>query len=207
MNLKIRSLQKLMYELQKWPGIGPKSAAKLVCHIIKKKEQDIPPLVSALNEAASNVANCKQCFGWSENSPICSICKDASRNSTLLCVVENPFDIFRIEDSGVFKGFYHVLHGMISPLHNRAPEDLTIEALVKKIEKSSAEKGPIKEVLLALDTHLEGDTTSLYLLKKLKPLQVKISRLAEGIPLGSHLDFVDERTLSRAIVNRTEMEV
>lgn len=200
MSFSIRTLQKLLYEIQKWPGIGPRSAQKLIVHLLKRKEQDIPLLVEALENIRTGIKKCPKCFGWMEEVQLCSICQDSSRDESSLCVVENPFDIFRIERSHVFRGYYHVLNGLISPLNNVAPEDLTIHSLIEKIELRT-----VKELILALDTNLEGDTTSLYLVNKLKPLQVKISKLAEGVPLGSPLDFIDDQTLSRAIENRVEV--
>lgn len=202
MSFPIQCLQKLLYEIQKWPGMGPRSAQKLIIHLLKSKDSDIPLLVNALNNVTASIKQCRQCLGWTESPPLCSICHNSSRDAFSLCVVENPFDIFRIENSNVFKGYYHVLHGMISPLRNISPEDLTINALIKRINSQ-----PIKEVILALDTHLEGDTTALFLLKTLRTFRIKISKLASGIPSGSHLDFVDDHTLSQAIENRTELEI
>ena len=200
MSFSICSLQKLLYEIQKWPGIGPRSAQKLIVHLLKRKEQDIPLLIQALENIMTGIRKCPRCFGWMEGSNFCSICQNTSRDQTSLCVVENPFDIFRIERSQVFHGYYHVLHGLISPLNNVAPEDLTIHSLIEKIDQNS-----IKELILALDTNLEGDTTSLYLINTLKPLHIKISKLASGIPLGSPLDFIDDQTLTQAIENRIEV--
>ena len=200
MSFSIRSLQKLLYEIQKWPGIGPRSAQKLVVHLLKRKEQDIPLLIQALENIMTGIKKCPRCFGWMEEDHLCSICQNTSRDQNSICVVENPFDIFRIERSQVFHGYYHVLHGLVSPLNNVTPEDLTIHALIEKIDQQ-----PIKELILALDTNLEGDTTSLYLVNKLKPLHIKISKLASGIPLGSPLDFIDDQTLTQAIENRIEI--
>ena len=200
MSFSIRTLQKLLYEIQKWPGIGPRSAQKLIIHLLKRKDKDIPLLIQALENIRTGIKKCPRCFGWMEEDLLCSICQNLSRDSNSLCVVENPFDIFRIERSQVFHGYYHVLNGLISPLHNVAPEDLTIHSLIEKIEQKT-----VKELILALDTNLEGDTTSLYLANKLKPLHIKISKLALGIPLGSPLDFIDDQTLSRAIENRIEV--
>ncbi len=200
MSFSIRSLQKLLYEIQKWPGIGPRSAQKLIIHLLKRKEQDVPLLIQALENILTDIKRCPRCFGWMEGTHLCSICQNTSRDQSSLCVVENPFDIFRIERSQVFHGYYHVLHGFVSPLNNVTPEDLTIHALMEKIDQN-----PIKELILALDTNLEGDTTSLYLVNKLKPLQIKISKLASGIPLGSPLDFIDDQTLTQAIENRIEV--
>lgn len=200
MSFSIRSLQKLLYEIQKWPGIGPRSAQKLIVHLLKRKEQDIPLLIQALENIMTGIKKCPKCFGWMEGEQFCSICQDASRDQSSLCIVENPFDIFRIERSQVFHGYYHVLHGLISPLNNVTPEDLTIQVLMERIDQCS-----VKELILALDTNLEGDTTSLYLVSKLKPLHIKISKLASGIPLGSPLDFIDDQTLTQAIENRIEI--
>lgn len=196
----IRCLQKLLYEIQKWPGMGPKSAQKLIVHLLKNKNSDIPALIEALKEVIQDIQQCSQCFGWTEKENICDICQNTHRDSSSLCIIENPFDILRIENSRVFEGYYHVLHGLISPMHQVSPENLTIHPLLKKMENSN-----IKEVILALDTHLEGDTTALYLVKILKPFNVKISKPASGIPLGSHLDFIDDRTLIQALENREEI--
>ena len=200
MSFSIRCLQQLLYEIQKWPGFGPRSAQKLVIHLLKNKDSSIPSLIKSLQMTVENIKQCSQCFGWTENKETCLICEDTSRDRSSLCVLENPFDIFRIENSNVFKGYYHVLHGLISPIQNVSPEDLTITALLNNIKMHS-----VKEVILALDTHLEGDTTAMYLVKTLQSFNVRISRLAMGIPLGSHLDFIDDRTLSQALENRIEM--
>ena len=200
MSFPIRCLQNLLYELQKWPGVGPRSAQKLIIHLLKKKDSDIPLLVSALENIMQNIKQCPQCFGWTEENRLCHLCTDTSRNKSQICVVESPFDIFRIENSRMFQGYYHVLHGLISPLNNTAPEDLTISSLIQKTSSSE-----VKELILALDANLEGDTTLLYLVKKLKPLGMKISKLALGIPLGSPIEFVDDRTLSQAFENRVEV--
>lgn len=199
--MSIRCLQKLLYEIQKWPGVGPKSAQKLAAHLLKNKNSDIPALITALQTVLQSIRQCSQCFGWMEGQENkCCICQNLSRDSSILCVVENPFDILRIENSHIFQGYYHVLYGLISPINNTAPEDLTVNNLIKKVESQN-----IQEIILALDTHLEGDTTALYLAKHLKPFGVKISRPAEGIPLGSHIDFIDDQTLSQAIENRKEI--
>lgn len=196
----IRCLQQLLYEMQKWPGVGPRSAQKLIVHLLKNRNLDIQPLIKALEKISTQIYECKQCFGWTESTDLCSLCENKSRDSTSICIVENPFDVFRIESSRVFSGYYHVLHGMVSPLNGVSPEDLTIYALIKRISKN-----PIKELIIALDTNIEGDTTCLYLVKKLKSFNIKISKLALGIPQGSHLDFVDDQTLSQAIENRVEV--
>ena len=200
MSSSIKCLNQLIYELQKWPGIGPRTAQKLTFHLLKKKNSDIPLLIKSLKKIMKNIQVCPKCFGWTECETFCFICKNNSRDKTTLCIVENPFDIFRIEKSNTFQGYYHVLHGLISPLNNIGPQDLTIKSLEEKAEKSE-----IKEMILALDTHLEGDTTALYLVKKFKHFPIKISKPASGIPLGSPLDFIDDQTLSQALENRVEI--
>ena len=200
MSFSIRCLQQLLYEIQKWPGVGPRSAQKLILHLLKKKEKDLPALIEALKKIINNIQLCSGCFGWTENSTLCKICEDSSRDHKAICIVENPFDIFRIENSNTFHGYYHVLHGLISPLNNVHPENLRINSLIEKIHNKD-----FKEVILTLDTSLEGDTTSLYLANKLKRFDVKISKLALGIPMGSPLDFVDDQTLWQAMENRIEV--
>ena len=143
------------------------------------------------------IRRCERCFNITQEQKICSICADSSRNSELLCVVEQPFDVFRIEQCEIFKGYYHVLHGVISPLNHIYPEDITLKDLKTRIHT----KG-VKELILAIDSDLEGDTTALYIIQNFKNSNLKISRLAQGIPLGSDLAFIDDKTLGQAIENR-----
>ena len=193
----LNSLQSLLFELEKLPGLGPKSAQRLVQHLLKVSSEDIKKLSHSLKEMKSKIKKCNQCFHLTQDKDLCSFCEDISRASDVLCVVEQPFDVFRIEQSGVFKGCYHVLHGVLSPLNHVHPKDLTLKELKERIERQS-----IKELILAIDSDLEGDTTALYIMQNLRTAHLKISRLAQGIPFGSDLSFVDDKTLCRAIENR-----
>ena len=191
------SLQSLIFELQKLPGVGPRNAQRLAQHLLKTKDQDIKQLSRSLLDL-SKIKKCVQCFNLTQEREFCPICEDTSRNSDLLCVVEQAFDVFRIENCGNFKGYYHVLHGAISPLNHVHPKDLTLKELQIRIKT----KG-VKELILAIDSDLEGDTTALYIMQNFKSLDLKISRLAQGIPFGSDLAFIDDKTLSQAIENRS----
>ena len=194
----VPSLQALLFELQKLPGVGPRSAQRLAQHILKTNEKDIFALCRSLNNLKTKVVKCIKCFNFTEDNSLCSICEDSQRDRHLLCVVEQPFDVLKVENCGVYKGFYHVLHGAISPLHRIHPEDLTLGALENRLKKES-----IKELILAMDSDLEGDTTALYISKMIENESIILSRLAQGIPFGGDLDFVDDRTLSQALENRS----
>jgi len=194
----IPSLQALLFELQKLPGIGPRSAQRLAQYLLKSKEQDIKVLSKALVNLKTKIKKCKECFNFTEEHDLCSICQNPHRNSKILCVVEQAFDVLRVENCGIFKGRYHVLHGSISPLNHMHPKNLTLLELEARIQQSS-----IEELILAIDSDLEGDTTALYIVKKLHKHSIKISRLASGIPFGSDLEYVDDKTLIQAIENRS----
>ncbi len=195
----VPSLDRLIHELKKWPSVGPRSANRWAGWLLKTSLSDIQKLRQALQDIKTCIKKCSQCFTFTEEKDICPLCT-SQRKEDVVCVVEEPFDIAQIEASGKFNGKYHVLHGTLSPLHGINPSDLTIEALLKKIQS----KG-IKEVILALDADMEGDITALYLSKLLKGQNVKISRLAHGIPFGGDIDYIDEQTLGRALENRVEL--
>lgn len=192
------SLQSLLFELQKLPGVGPRSAQRLAQYLLKATDHDIKQLSRSLLDLKSKIKKCKECFNFTQEKDICAFCEDKSRDSNVLCVVEQPFDVFRIENCGIFKGYYHVLHGAISPLNHVHPKDLTLKELQNRIHTKE-----IKELILAIDSDLEGDTTALYIMQNFKSVDLKISRLAQGIPFGSDLAFVDDKTLSQAIENRS----
>ena len=153
----------------------------------------------ALKEVKLLIRECSTCYTYTENEDECYYCKDAQRANDMFCVVEDPADIQQLESSGMFKGRYHVLHGTISPLDGVRPEDLRIRQLVQRIKDNEV---PVKEVIIALDANLEGDTTALYLVKSLKEFNIKVSRIAHGVPIGGHIDYVDHRTLGKALENR-----
>jgi recombination protein RecR len=207
---KIGSLEKLIHELNRLPGVGPKTAQRLAYHILRTPDLS-DHLQEALKSVQEHVHLCPQCFSYTDEPDLCRYCSDTNRRDDLLCVVEEPSDILRIESSGVFRGRYHVLHGAISPLDNIGPQDLKIRELMDRIDAGLSHDGApaaapkINEIILALDPDLEGDTTVLYLVKALAPKQVKITRIASGVPLGSDIDYVDDRTLGRALENRVEL--
>lgn len=198
--LRIGALERLVHQLNRLPGIGPKTAQRLAYQILRE-----PDLSTGLQEALiavrESVHLCSKCFSYTDEPTVCRYCADHSRRDDLLCIVEEPSDIVRVESSGAFRGRYHVLHGAISPLDNVGPDDLKIRELLERIE--APEK--ITEVILALDPDLEGDTTVLYLAKVLSARGLKVTRIASGVPLGSDIDYVDDRTLGRALENRVEL--
>lgn len=203
--LHIPALEKLVHELSRLPGVGPKTAQRLAFYILKSKESYPEKLSDALMRVQTEVHSCPECFNYTDRD-LCKFCEDPHRGNDSICLVEEPSDIFRIESSGAFRGRYHVLHGVISPLEGITAKDLKIQELVAKIEKGLSDDGPtIKEVILALDADLEGDTTALYLAKILQGKGVKLSRIAHGIPIGSDIDFIDDRTMGRALENRIEL--
>jgi recombination protein RecR len=205
--LRIGALERLVHQLNRLPGIGPKTAQRLAYQILRE-----PDLSTGLQEALiavrETVHQCTVCFSYTDEPLICRYCADHSRRADVLCVVEEPSDIVRIESSGAFRGRYHVLHGAISPLDNIGPDDLKIRELLERIEASRATGHAtpgISEIILALDPDLEGDTTVLYLAKVLSERGLKVTRIASGVPLGSDIDYVDDRTLGRALENRVEL--
>ena len=202
--LQIPALEKLVHELNRLPGIGPKTAQRLAFFILRSKDFYPDKLSDALMRVKAEVHLCPECFSYTDRE-ICKFCDDLSRQTESLCVVEEPSDISRIESSGAFRGKYHVLHGVISPLDGISAKNLKIQELLNRIDKGAEENHPITEVILALDADLEGDTTALYLAKALQGKHIKISRIAHGIPIGSDIDFIDDRTMGRALENRVQL--
>ena len=203
--LKIPALEKLVHELSRLPGIGPKTAQRLAYFILRSPNEYSVRLAEALAMVRQDVHVCPECFNYTDVE-ICVYCKDPHRQDDAICVVEEPADIMRIESSGAFRGRYHVLHGVLSPLEGIGPHDLKIQELIKRINAGrNGERALIKEVILALDADLEGDTTTLYLTKMLHEKGVKISRIAHGVPIGGDIDYIDDRTMGRALDNRVEL--
>lgn len=196
----VPSLDILVSELSKLPGIGPKTAQRLAYHILRAEPSYNDALRMALAHVQTAVHECPRCFSFTENIGDCHYCSDPRREQKVLCVVEDPADISRIDSSGVFRGRYHVLHGAIAPLQGILPKDIRIEPLLRRIQDEG-----ITEVILALDADLEGDTTVLYIAKQLTGQPVRVSRLAHGIPIGGDIDYIDHRTLGRALENRVEL--
>ncbi len=202
---KIPSLNQLIHELSRLPGIGPKTAQRLAYFILRAPNEYVQGVRDALKAVKERIHDCPICFSFTEEEDMCHVCKDPMRAGDSLCVVEDPADIERIESSGVFRGRYHVLHGAISPLDGISPQDLKIQALLDRLEPGPDGEQVITEVILALDADLEGDTTVLYLAKILKDMNIKTSRIAHGVPIGGDIDYIDYRTLGRAIENRVQV--
>jgi recombination protein RecR len=190
----------LISALSKLPGIGPRSAERIALHLVQAEAGAVKKLAESLLDARERVQFCEVCGALTEKSP-CSICADPRRDASLVCIVERPVDIISIEKSGTFRGHYHVLGGKISPLNGVEPEDLRISELEKRLAQ-----GPIKEIVMALGTDVEGDATGYYLAKRLARPGLKITRIAHGLPAGSGLEFADELTLSRALEGRRELD-
>lgn len=203
--LNIPALEKLVHELSRLPGIGPKTAQRLAYYILKSKDNYVERLSEALLRVRAEVHTCLKCFNYTDTE-ICKFCRDPHRSDDSICVVEEPSDIMKIESSGAFRGRYHVLHGVISPLEGVGAQDLKIKELIARVDAGLNDHGPrIREIILALDADLEGDTTILYLAKLLQGKGVRLSRLAHGVPIGSDIDFIDDRTMGQALENRVEL--
>ncbi len=194
------TLQRAIDELSKLPSIGRKSAQRLALHLLRADVKDVKTLSEVLIALKENTRSCKICFNISEDE-ICDICKSEKRDKSLVCVVEEFSDVIAIERTNEYSGLYHVLGGVLSPLSGRDAESLNIKELIARIKNSN-----IKEVILALNPDTEGETTSLYIAKLLKPFDVKVSRLARGLPIGGDLEFVDEATIGRAVLSRITID-
>ena len=195
-----RLLENAVNEFAKLPGIGRKSALRLVLHLLKQDVQDVEIFGNSLIQLRSEIKHCRICHNISDTD-VCSICANPTRNPSLICVVENIKDVMSIENTNQFNGFYHVLGGIISPMDGIGPSDLEIESLVSRVNEGVAE-----EIILALSTTMEGDTTNFFIFKKLKNTNIKISTLARGVSIGDELEYTDEVTLGRSIVNRMSFE-
>ena len=186
-------------EIARLPGIGKKTALRLVLHLLKEKDTVTYALTEALNDLRSKIKYCQECQNISDEDT-CQICSSPRRDRNLLCIVEDTRDVLAIENTAQYNGLYHVLGGVISPLEGVGPDELNIESLIKRLNKPGSE---VKEVIFALSATMEGDTTAFYLTKKLKDLNLKISTIARGVPIGGELEYADEITLGRSILSRT----
>ncbi|MEW6698675.1 MAG: recombination mediator RecR [Bacillota bacterium] len=189
---------RLVDEFAKLPGIGPKTAQRLAFHILNAPPESAQSLAQALIEVRQSIKRCSRCCNLTDEDP-CAICRDTTRNARLLCVVEEPRDVVAMEKARGYRGLYHVLHGAISPMEGIGPDDLTIKELLKSLQSNAAE-----EVILAANSDVEGETTALYLARLLKPLGIKVTRIAHGIPVGSDLEYADAMTLNKALEGRGE---
>lgn len=195
-----KALEAAVNELASLPGIGKKTALRLTLHLLRQEKEDIESFGSAFHQLANEIQYCKICQNISDTE-ICEICSNPKRDTTTICVVENIQDVLSIEATQQYNGLYHVLGGLISPMDGIGPKDISIDALVERINKNN-----IKEVILALSATMEGDTTNFYIYRKLNQKEVKLSVIARGVSIGDELEYTDEITLGRSIVNRTDFE-
>ncbi|MDM1049389.1 MULTISPECIES: recombination mediator RecR [Sphingobacterium] len=200
MNFSSKLLEQAVEEFGKLPGVGKKTALRLVLHLLKQSDADVSRFTDSLDRLKSDIKYCKTCFNISDHD-VCEICSSPKRDHSLVCVVEDTRDVMAIENTNQFNGVYHVLGGLISPMEGVGPADLKIEGLVERVRK-----GEIQEVILALSATMEGDTTIFYLYRKLREFQIQISTIARGISFGGELEYVDEITLGRSIATRVPYE-
>lgn len=200
MQISSSSFHNAVDQLSLLPGIGKKTALRLILHLLNKSQKEISDFGTAFTDLANNINYCSECFYISETEK-CSICSNENRLDNIICVVENVLDVISIENTNQFKGKYHVLGGIISPMEGIGPNDIRVNELVERVKKSGAE-----ELIMALSTTMEGDATNFYIYKKLKDLNIKISTIARGIGIGDELEYTDELTLGRSIVNRIPYE-
>lgn len=193
------SIQNLIESFKKLPGIGEKTAERLALSILKMDDEIVNLFSKSLIDVKNKIKRCKKCNNFSEND-LCEICKDKNRLSEILCVVDDPKNIILFEKLDIFKGYYHVINGLISPLDGINPEDIKIDELIDRIKKEK-----VKEVIIAVKPSIEGETTALYISKILKNIDVKVSRIAYGVPVGAEIDYVDSLTLEMALENRKEI--
>jgi recombination protein RecR len=204
-------VSKLIFELSKLPGIGEKTASRLAYHILKQDESYARNLSDALLNAKQKIVLCGKCFTFTD-SETCRICSDPLRDHTLICAVERPSDVYSIEQSGAFKGVYHVLHGVLSPLDGIGPDELKIRELIARLAQPGRleHSGPsadssVHELIVATNPSVEGEATALYLSRLVKPFGVKMTKLAHGIPVGGMLEYTDRQTIGKAMENRMVM--
>jgi len=193
-------IARLLEELERLPGIGPKSAQRLAYHILRGDAESAARLAEAIVEVKRSIRFCERCFNFAEGE-LCDICADPTRDPAMLCVVEEPRDVVAVERTGEFRGTYHVLQGAISPIDGIGPDQLRVRELVDRVGR-----GGIIEAIIATDPDIEGETTALYLARLLKPLGVRVTRIASGLPVGGDLEYADEVTLGKALEARREME-
>jgi len=192
-------ISRLIQELAKLPGIGEKTASRLTMHILRTSKENAEALARAILEVKEKIRFCSQCFNLTDQDP-CRICQDPKRNREILCVVSSPEDLVALEKSGGFRGLYHVLHGVLSPLEGVGPKDIRMDELLTRLKG-----GEIKEVILATNPSVEGEATAQYLSQIIKPLGIRVTRIARGVPMGGDLQYIDEVTLSKSLENRSPL--
>jgi recombination protein RecR len=194
-------VQNLVNALERLPGIGPKSASRLTFYLLRAPEEISSNLAKALLEIKSNTSLCRLCFNVTmSNKELCEICSDPRRDPEVVCVVEEPMDVLVLENTGGYNGRFHVLHGLLSPIEGITPDDIKIKPLLERVKE-----GGIKEIILATNPSMEGDATALYLRQHIQPYNIRITRLARGLPVGGDIEYADQNTLLRALAGRQEM--
>lgn len=192
-------IERLIDEFRKLPGIGPKSAQRLAYSVLRRPKEDAERLSRAILEVKDTIRFCSRCNNFSDRDP-CSYCSNPSRSDETICIVEEPGDILAIEKTREYHGQYHVLHGVLSPINGVGPDDLKLKNLFERLRE-----GKVREIIVATNPNVEGEATAIYLAKLLKPVGVKVSRIALGVPVGSDLEFADEVTMSKALEHRHEL--
>jgi len=193
------SIERLLEELERLPGIGPKSAQRIAYHVLRTDADSAQRLADAIVEVKRTIHFCPRCFNFAEGE-LCGACADPERDTSIICVVEEPRDVVAIERTGEFSGIYHVLHGAISPIDGIGPDQLRLRELIERLGDES-----VAEVLIATNPNVEGETTALYLARLIKPLGIRVTRIASGLPVGGDLEYADEVTLGRALQARREL--
>ena len=200
MNYPSKLIEAAVNEFKKLPGIGEKTALRLILHLLKQEEEKVPHFSEAIQTMRREIKSCKKCHNFSDED-VCNICSNKSRENSLVCVVENIRDVIAIENTGTYRGLYHVLGGIISPVNGIGPEDLNIQSLEERIDKDG-----ILEVIMAISPTMEGDTTIYYISKVLQKHGIKLTTIARGVSFGGELEYTDELTLARSIVSRMPYE-
>jgi recombination protein RecR len=195
---------KLIDEFKRLPGIGHKSAQRIAFHLLKAQPEDAERLVEAIREVKAKIIFCSTCNNLTDTNP-CRYCSSPSRDRSIICVVEEPYNLVAVEKTREYHGLYHVLHGALSPIRGIGPEELHIKNLLERLRPNESGTGEVKEIILATNPNTEGEATANYLARLLKPLGVRITRIAMGVPVGSDLEYADEVTMHKAIANRREI--
>jgi recombination protein RecR len=193
-----KSIEQAIEEFSKLPGIGSKSAERLTFYLLGKKNEDVERFGETIKKLKAGLRYCEKCQNFATEA-VCGICSDSRRDTSIICLVEDPLDLIALEKANTYKGLYHVLHGVISPVDGIGPDELKIAELLERVKK-----GGIKEIILALNPSLEGEATSAYILRYLKPVGIKITRIARGIPMGGDLNYADSHTLKKSFEGRSD---
>jgi recombination protein RecR len=195
-----RSLARLIGELEKLPSIGPKTAQRLAFHLLRAPREEVEALADAMVDVKEHIGFCEQCFNFTDQK-VCEVCRDPRRDPSTICVVSDPRDLVAIEKTNSYRGLYHVLHGVISPMEGIGPEQLRVRELLQRLQPGSK----AEEIILALNPTIEGDTTALYLIKLLKNTGVSVSQIAHGLPMGGEMDYADQATLIQSLAGRRKI--